>query len=566
MENSQRRVFYLGLNMTGAISAGAYTAGVLDFLIDALDTWYAERAVQQQKYGDDFAKWEIPAHEVRLVVMSGASAGGMTAAIAAAALCEPFTPVRAVPAAGAPPANRLYQSWVSQIDLKYLLGSSDLQGSRARVESLFDSTQIDAIAQDALQVRNPLPVRRPYVADGLKLILTLTNLKGIPYAIEDNAGSAETQTLYHADQQNFQVWWDQAASSEGAIPLSPRNPANWPILQQAAKATGAFPLALRPRVLARTTTEYNRRQWKMQVPDPQPENGACECEKLQEMPPSFGTDAAISFSTLNVDGGVTNNSPFDCAYNELSQSDPKQPIGRPPTSAEDADRAVISIAPFLSAPDFSLTAELDPSMLSVAAQLADTVVNQSRIEGEVIKLTKDQDVYSAFHISPSIDQTTVHALASASFAGFGGFIAQAFRDHDYQLGRRNCQWFLQQYLALPANNVVMRQYEGRERMHHEFGMGPAGGNPGISLIPLLGGLATEITVVRTPIGRDALPPVADQALSRIKLVATKLLEQHSANFLAKAGFEAAWLFLNGKLKNALLKYAGRNLAREDLIR
>ena len=35
--------FRIALNMAGAVSAGAYTAGVLDFLIDALDAWYAEK-------------------------------------------------------------------------------------------------------------------------------------------------------------------------------------------------------------------------------------------------------------------------------------------------------------------------------------------------------------------------------------------------------------------------------------------------------------------------------------------------------------------------------------------
>ena len=123
MPTAPRRVFYIGLNMPGAVSAGAYTAGALDFLIDALDTWYAERARQQQKYGDDFDRWEIPAHEIRLVVMTGASAGGMNAAIGSAALCEPFTPVRCIPAAGAAPANRLYKSWVADIDMKYLLAT-----------------------------------------------------------------------------------------------------------------------------------------------------------------------------------------------------------------------------------------------------------------------------------------------------------------------------------------------------------------------------------------------------------------------------------------------------------
>ncbi len=37
------RTFELGLVMAGAISAGAYTAGVLDFLFEALDAYNEEK-------------------------------------------------------------------------------------------------------------------------------------------------------------------------------------------------------------------------------------------------------------------------------------------------------------------------------------------------------------------------------------------------------------------------------------------------------------------------------------------------------------------------------------------
>ena len=62
--------FRLGINMAGAVSAGSYTAGVLDFLIEALDAWYAAKEHRDA----------VPMHEVSLEVLSGASAGGMCAA------------------------------------------------------------------------------------------------------------------------------------------------------------------------------------------------------------------------------------------------------------------------------------------------------------------------------------------------------------------------------------------------------------------------------------------------------------------------------------------------------
>ena len=49
--------FRIAINMAGAISAGAYTAGVLDFLVEALDAWY------QAKTGDEF----VPTHSVSIV-------------------------------------------------------------------------------------------------------------------------------------------------------------------------------------------------------------------------------------------------------------------------------------------------------------------------------------------------------------------------------------------------------------------------------------------------------------------------------------------------------------------
>ena len=68
--------FLIGINMAGAVSAGAYTAGVLDFLIEALDAWYATKGAASR------GGPPVPMHEVSIEVFSGASAGGMCAAIA----------------------------------------------------------------------------------------------------------------------------------------------------------------------------------------------------------------------------------------------------------------------------------------------------------------------------------------------------------------------------------------------------------------------------------------------------------------------------------------------------
>src|SRR5215469_14496476 len=107
--------FRIGVNMAGAVSAGAYTAGVLDFLIDALDAWYAERERWKDK---DPSTWPIPSHDVSLEVLSGASAGGMCAAISAVALQEEFDHVRSIPTPPTASANLTSDCWVQRIDVE----------------------------------------------------------------------------------------------------------------------------------------------------------------------------------------------------------------------------------------------------------------------------------------------------------------------------------------------------------------------------------------------------------------------------------------------------------------
>jgi hypothetical protein len=48
--------FKLAINMPGAISAGAYTAGVLDFLTEALDAWYEAKRDHEC----------VPAHDISI--------------------------------------------------------------------------------------------------------------------------------------------------------------------------------------------------------------------------------------------------------------------------------------------------------------------------------------------------------------------------------------------------------------------------------------------------------------------------------------------------------------------
>ena len=225
-------IFRLGLVMAGAISAGAYTGGVVDFLIQALDEWEKVKADRNAA---------VPRHQVEIPVMSGASAGAITSAIAAVAFSSNTTPVVDVDNPPADTANRLYDAWVRQIDLSKLLRSDDIADGRP-VVSLLDSTVLDSIARDALKAPKRAEARA-YVPDPLAVFLTVSNLRGVPYGFNLFGGDDDFVygMLRHMDDMRFAVS-RTGAKLPWARTLDPANaPADkWPLLAAAALASSAF--------------------------------------------------------------------------------------------------------------------------------------------------------------------------------------------------------------------------------------------------------------------------------------------------------------------------------------
>src|SRR5689334_8333070 len=98
--------FHLGLCMAGSISAGAYTAGVLDFLFESLEKW---QEVKDKVRSSGISDTDIPMHDVVLDVLNGSSGGGMCAVLSAIMLNE-----KGKYKSGS--SSRLYQVWVDLND------------------------------------------------------------------------------------------------------------------------------------------------------------------------------------------------------------------------------------------------------------------------------------------------------------------------------------------------------------------------------------------------------------------------------------------------------------------
>jgi predicted acylesterase/phospholipase RssA len=175
--------FELGLVLGGTVSAGAYTAGVLDFLIEALDNWETEK---ERNPGI------VPNWKVTLKAISGTSGGGVLAAIMAKALSWKFPHVSSKPTTLAN-SNPFYHVWVESLDIKQMLSNTDIKSGR-NLESLLNS-ECRFVAGEYVANFPAVPLAqktRHYVAEPLPIFLTLTNLRGIPYCVDWGNGCKQS--------------------------------------------------------------------------------------------------------------------------------------------------------------------------------------------------------------------------------------------------------------------------------------------------------------------------------------------------------------------------------------
>jgi len=559
------RPFEFGLVMAGAISAGAYTAGVIDFLIQALDEW--------QKARDESAP-DCPPHEVRLKVMSGASAGGITAAIAAGQVNEQFEHVTTFPSRGAA-NNKLYESWVDRIDIEPLLGDRDLRASGQPVQSVLDSTVLRDIAADAYRFQEPArPAMRRYLADPLHIILTVTNLRGVPYTIQLAGDSAARYGMtQHGDSMHFTLGAG-GPHEDHALPLTPHryDEPSWQVIKDAALASGAFPAGLAPQALARPVGDYSGRKWL--VPGPFEEDSDYHCNEWKEVNPSwpdpFRTDPSRRYDFLSVDGGTIDNEPLELARHILTGDE-----GSNPRSPDKATRAVLLIDPFPNMTSFQVD---DPLVLrhnifSVLMRTFMSLINQARFKPEELVLAVMPNVFSRFLIAPTrqdprTGQDASFAIASGSLGGFGGFLSRGFREHDFHLGRRNCQQFLRRHFVLPSvgpdRNPLFDRWTDAARAQHR--VTDEAGRACLPIIPVLGSAATEVRVPPWPTLRKAtLGPLRPKIRDRLQLVVQRIIDDNIEGWFTRRLLSNAWFLKRDEAVDWVLAQITADLTRRDLL-
>jgi Patatin-like phospholipase len=480
--------FELALVLGGTVSAGAYTAGALDFLIEALDCWEAVGVG-----GDPPA----PRHRVVLKVVTGTSGGGVNAAIAARALNFAFPTVpqgRAVDAARS--GNPFYDTWVHDLRLDRFLALDDRDKGFV---SILNGVAIDEsagrIASFAGAERQP----RAWVGAPLRLVITLTNLAGVPYRLAFPGDLAET-FIDHADYVRFAVAYPEAPAApfrpdELVLDFGQGVPGaiGWEQFAEFAKATAAFPAGFPPRELARPAEHY---RWRI-LPRPDPPAGRPPYFVLRPDWPAMEGGGAVapdgSYAFLAMDGGATDNEPIGLAHTALCGI-----LESNPRAGDAADRGILLIDPFAG------RAPLGPhgagSFADNLGSLIGTLIQQTRYDSRDVALAAEENVFSRFLLAPRQPQGSRRpAIASGGLGAFIGFACADFMRYDYMLGRRDCRDYLYSELALPESNakVFGGPWTAAQKEAYAQGAGPGF----LPLIPLIGTAAQAQDLDPWPAGR-----------------------------------------------------------------
>jgi len=324
----------LAITIAGAVSLGSYESGVAFEVLDALG--------QHNQWADANGQ---PDERIEIDVLTGASAGGMTAAIIAQRLLFDGLSM------SQPYNNPLYNAWVSTVDIVGLL-ARDL--NEDVTHSVLSSDFVMGISETYLMGRykkqpQPPPPPQPHSAlssdHKLQLGVALSNLNGVDYFRSTLSGG---QFIYTRHEDQLVRAIDQASDDRGEL---------WDSIRAAAVACGAFPVAFRVQDLVRNIVDYTS-PW---------------------LDPSvWGGQASTTFTYT--DGGVFQNEPLGMAKNLVEQV----PGGR----LNSADRGYLFIAPkqkssgaVKNSPNPAVgfdAANADYKIL--ASRLADSVVGQSEFQ------------------------------------------------------------------------------------------------------------------------------------------------------------------------------------------
>lgn len=553
--------FQLGLCMPGAVTSGAYTAGAIDYILQVLDRWEAEKENK-----------DLPVPYIELSTVGGTSAGGMSSIMLLLQLLGK--------------EDLLYEAWVNLDDdekektLSKALDSKDILKAR-RIPSLLNSQFIDNITDRAFELSgsideslNGLP---SYLSKDFSVILSHALLNGVPLsldlgseytsyrrvkseeALEDDVEPLDYVTYEHSFFSFFNINKERSHIGENKT-----SPYIWfnPFLKESAEkikiatqATGAFPIGLSPRmfskdlfskdlVLASVKKSILSRYQNIKIGEKELlTNDKTDWNKVFK-------HVNDQFESLTIDGGAMNNAPIGQILAELRSKT---------TNAGDSTFGLIQIDPYPNRydekkDDYKPKWNILPFAQDIISTLwggnktkRDEIANQNIGDFVIGEIFPTQRVKEGKNISDE------KVLATSSLKAFGGILSRKFREHDYQLGRENARNFLRYKYFFPVNkedevdvnydnirSIWEQNPQAKEkfiRYHNVIKKGEKVKIPVLPIIPDIGILEDDDTyfskIERPKVSSTILKPYEKEIKTRIRAIIDNinlsLKEEKSSN-------------------------------------
>ncbi|HEX9327933.1 MAG TPA: hypothetical protein VF915_15520, partial [Reyranella sp.] len=231
--------------------------------------------------------------------------------------------------------------------------------------------------------------------------------------------------------------------------------------------------------------------------------------------------------------------------------------------------AVVMVDPFPEPPTFSLKDVREASIFDVARALFPMLKNQARFKPDALATAFDNTNYSRWMVAPSRtvpgtngEKNERYAIATGVLGGFGGFLDESFRAHDYQLGRRNCQKFLQDIFSVGEGHPFVRDWpSGVADRLRKYDKGTK--RDYYPVIPLVGTAALPVPAPAWPrIDQPRLAEIEKRIRLRATYVVPRLIANKNRHKALNLIVDKAWSWYG---KGKLLKVVHRAI-ESDLIR
>ena len=212
---------------------------------------------------------------------------------------------------------------------------------------------------------------------------------------------------------------------------------------------------------------------------------------------------------------------------------------------------------------------------SVGKSLLGASVQQARFKPEELALAAAPGIFSRFLIAPIAegptgDSSSTPAMASACLSGFAEFLSEAFRHHDFQLGRRNCQRFLQRHFALYPENPIFNGGADAGDAYNFTDIDPAGMTGATRsfrpIIPLLGTARDEVPhpapVKMSPSELDELEPLIGKRLEALVGQARSI---YARPMMARIPSWILWRLFRGAARRTIMSTIRGDLQARGLL-